>query len=175
LQGQALLRARFSQRARHSAPRALRLPKGWQRGNEKRGAKEAQRSIPLVHLRDVRGPRPRGVGEAGSGRGNVRGAAGGIQQVVGQGRRPGRAPAGLTAAGHVSEESEHRTYSTLPRVPLPHATPILQVYTELLPLHAAGHREIRRAEGRFHGRPQGAPLSPVLEGRIRPGKMSSIS
>jgi len=80
--------------------------------------------------------------------------------------------AGLTAAGHDGEKGEHGTYSTLPQVPLPHATPVLQIYAELLPLHAASHREVRRSEGYFHGRPQGTPLSPVLQGRIRPGKMS---
>ena len=35
-------------------------------------------------------------------------------------------------------------------------------------------REVRRTEGHFYGRPQGAPLSPVLQGRIRPGKMIRI-
>ncbi|CAA9458287.1 MAG: Membrane protein insertion efficiency factor YidD, partial [uncultured Rubrobacteraceae bacterium] len=61
--------------------------------------------------------------------------------------------------------------SSLPQLPLPHATGVLQIYTELLALHAAGHREARRTEGHFHGRPKGAPLSPVLKGRIRPRKM----
>src|ERR671921_1981988 len=50
LQGQALLGARFSQRARRPAVGPLRFPKGRQRGNPKRRAAEAQRGVSLVHL-----------------------------------------------------------------------------------------------------------------------------
>lgn len=127
-----------------------------------------------MHLRDIGEPGSRGVGETGGVSGDVRGAEGGVQKGVGQGRRLGRAPVGLTAEGHGIEKSEHRVDPTLPKVPLPHATAVLQIHTELLPLHAAGNREVRRDEGRVHGRPQGAPLPPVRQGRIRPRKMRKI-
>lgn len=75
-------------------------------------------------------------------------------------------------AEDVTSEGEHRVDPDLPQVPLPHAAALLQIYTELLPLHRPGYREVRCAEGHFYGRAQGAPLSPVRQGRLRPGQMS---
>ena len=158
-----------------STARPLRLAQGRQGGDAQHRPTQAQRGVSPLRLRDPGRPRPRGVGQASRLGRDVRGAAGGVRQGPEQGRQPGRAPAGLTAAGGVFAKGEHGADTGLPQVPLPHAATVLQVHAELLALHPSGHREVRRPERRVYGHPEGAPLSPVRQGRFRPGKMSRIS
>src|SRR5918993_1086528 len=97
----------------------------------------------------------------------------GVFQGVGQNKRLREASEGVREASGGVEESEHRVDPGLPRVRLPHAADVLQVYPELLSVRPPGHREIRRTAGHTHGHPQDTSLPPVRQGRIRPGKMKT--
>ncbi len=71
----------------------------------------------------------------------------------------------------MASEDGRRRYPRLSEACLPVATAVVQVFAELFTVHVDRYTKARRFEGRSHGGVADTPLQPLLEGRVRPGKV----
>jgi hypothetical protein len=71
----------------------------------------------------------------------------------------------------VAERDRFQYHTRIPEVRVPFATAFLQVFAELFTVHYVGDKEAWRIKGWCYGCVADTPLQPILEGRIRPGKV----